>query len=288
MTESFDLKHVEQLIERIVFDEEELETIKIAIKNFTEGKTSAKDLKVLLLQCRGRMMDDITDFIFLFAKKRSKNQLEAEKSKSRSTSTTKVESQLREEIKEKNELLEIVAQRVNQLVSKIDTDDSREDQMPISIDEVKEEIERCLTQIGAKEWIEICFYTYYKFFSKLYPKLESLYKERLGESDDIMANKMVELGFPEEIEDMVINYVSIRNNFQHSMVDITPSHLGVACKVFVYVLVDLILNALNSELLLNHKEMLCANLTDFFSKRLTGNPPFRKEMVERINAVFNA
>ncbi len=56
MAKSQSLANFEQVVEKIIFNEEELETLKIAIKNFTEGKTSAKDLKQLLLQCRGRMM----------------------------------------------------------------------------------------------------------------------------------------------------------------------------------------------------------------------------------------
>ena len=51
MTESHDLRHVEPLLEKIIFDENELERLKIAIKNFTEGKTSARELKLLILQC---------------------------------------------------------------------------------------------------------------------------------------------------------------------------------------------------------------------------------------------
>lgn len=298
MTESDDSRHIEQLIEKIVFDKEELETLKIAIKNFTEGKTSAKELKVLLLQCRGRMMEDITDFFLLFAEKRIKDQLQTEKSKSRSISTTKIESTLREEIKEKNELLEIVARRVNRLVSRLNTNGSREDQTQTqnSTDEVKEEIERCLTQIGAKEWIDMCFYDDTQFFVKLNPMLEELYEERFGKSKKnskdanegklIMANKMVKLGFPEEIEDIVINYVSIRNNFEHSMIGLTPSNLELAREVFVKVFVYLIIDSFKSKFLLENREAIHSNLKEIFSKRLTGNPKFRKEIVERLKIVF--
>ena len=117
MTKSQSLANFEQVVEKIIFNEEELETLKIAIKNFTEGKTSAKELKHLLLQCRGRMMEDITDFTFLFAEKRIKNQLQTEINKNPLKTPTEVESQLRKELKEKKELLETVAIRLNQLVS---------------------------------------------------------------------------------------------------------------------------------------------------------------------------
>ncbi len=116
MVKSQKLANFEQVVEKIIFNEDELEKLKIAIKNFTEGKTSAKELKQLLLQCRGRMMEDITDFTFLFTERRIKDQLQTEKSIQQPSLPNEVESQLREEIKEKNELLEVVAKRVNKLI----------------------------------------------------------------------------------------------------------------------------------------------------------------------------
>jgi len=296
MAKSQELANFENMVEKIIFNEDELDTLKIAIKNFSEGKTSAKELKGLLLQCRGRMVEDVTDFTFHFAQKRTETLLQTVKNNGHPTSHTKIESQLREEIQEKNELLEIVAQRVNQLVSKFNNEDSSEEQKPTSIDEVKEEIERCLDQIGANEWIEMCDYDDYMFFVKLYPKLEELYRERFGKSEkksndategkEIMANKMARLGFPEEVETILINYISIRDNFAHSMKDILPSNLDLAREVFVQVLVDLILNALDSKLLSNNKERLYSRLKDFFSERLTGNPNFRKRILRRLKTVF--
>ena len=116
MEKSQELANFEQVVEKIIFNEDELEKLKIAIKNFTEGKTSAKELKQLLLQCRGRMMEDITDFTFLFTERRIKDQLQTGKSIQQPSLPNEVESQLREEIKEKNELLEVVAKRVNKLI----------------------------------------------------------------------------------------------------------------------------------------------------------------------------
>ena len=298
MAKSQDLANFENMVEKIIFDDNELENLKIAIKNFTEGKTTAKELKGLLLQCRGRMVEDITDFAFFFAEKRTKNLLQAEKDKEQLPSTTKVESQLREEIREKNELLEMVAQRVNKLVSKFSNKYLSEDQKPVSIEEVKEEIERCLNQIGAKEWIEMSYYNDYKFFVKLYPKLEELYKERFGESKKtsnntndgkgIMANKMVEFGFPKDIETILVQYISIRNIFHHSMEDISPSNLELAREVFVNVFVYLTINSIETKFLVKNRELVYANLTKIFSKRLIGNPAFRREILERFKTVLYA
>lgn len=194
-----------------------------------------------------------------------------------------------------------MARRVNRLVSKLTSKDLGEDQKPNPVEEVKEEIERCLNQIGAKEWLEMCFYDDYKFFVKLYPKLEELYRERFGESENsnkynkdgknIMANKMVRLGFPEEIETVVIKYVSIRNIFQHTMSDISTANLELARDAFAKVFVHLTLSCIESKLLfknngLKNREMLYANLTEFFSKRLAGNTAFCKIIIEELETAF--
>ena len=128
MEKSQELANFEHVVEKIIFNDNELEELKIAIKNFTEGKTSGKELKHLLLQCRGRMVEEITDFGFFFAEKRTKKLMQTLRNKQQPSSQSKVESQLREEIIEKNELLETVARRVNNLVSKLNNDDLSEAQ----------------------------------------------------------------------------------------------------------------------------------------------------------------
>lgn len=291
MAKSQSVEYYEKLVEPIIFNETELETLKIAIKNFTEGKTSAIELKKLLLQCRGRMVEDMAELAFMIAQRS-----QAEIVTRQPASPTEVESQLRKEIEEKNELLETVAKRVNNLVNKLNNEEQNEDQKPNSIEEVNEEVERCLKQIGAKEWIDMCFYEDTAFFVKLYPKLEALYKERFGEREKsnsavndgkfIMANKMERLGFPEEVETMVIQYISIRNNFQHSMADISQSNFELARDVFVHVFVDLILTTMNSSVLLNGRELVYSELKGFFSKQFTGNSSFRKRALKRLETVL--
>ena len=165
-------------------------------------------------------------------------------------------------------------------------------------DAIKIEVERVFLAIKVDEWLDMCGYDDYKFFVKLYPKLEELYTERFGESEklsnndkdgkDIMANKMVRIGFPEEVETILIQYVAIRNIFQHSMKDISPSNLEQAHEAFVIVFVYLIINNLDSKLLSNNRESFYSCLKDFFSKRLTSNPVFRKRVLERFKAVFYA
>ena len=113
-----DNDQIEQIVEKIIFNKSELDQLKIAIKNFSLGKINSKELKQLLLQCRGRMVEEVTDFV-LFIPGRFKNRQVEKSQEEKLNSSTKVESQLRKEIEEKNELLETVAERVNRLVSKL-------------------------------------------------------------------------------------------------------------------------------------------------------------------------
>ena len=125
MEKSQELANFEHVVEKIIFNDDELEELKIAIKNFTEGKTGGKELKHLLLQCRGRMVEEITDFGFFFVEKRTKKLMQTLRNTQQPSSQSKVESQLRDEIIEKNDLLEAVARRVNNLVSKLTNEDVR-------------------------------------------------------------------------------------------------------------------------------------------------------------------
>ncbi|MHA1487839.1 MAG: hypothetical protein ACTSSC_11805 [Promethearchaeota archaeon] len=127
MAKSQELANFEQVVEKIIFNDDELTELKIAIKNFTEGKISEKELKHLLLQCRGRMVEEITDFGFFFAEKRTKKLIQTVKNTQQPSSPSKVESQLNEDLRVKNELLETVADRINQLISRFNNKNSRED-----------------------------------------------------------------------------------------------------------------------------------------------------------------
>ena len=91
MAKSQELENFGHMVEKIIFDDDELERLKIAIKNFTEGKISAKDLKHLILQCRGRMVEEMTDFGFFFAKKKTAALTQVIKNTQQTSSTNKVE-----------------------------------------------------------------------------------------------------------------------------------------------------------------------------------------------------
>ena len=289
----------EETIEKIVFNEEELDELRIVIRNFNEGKIKPKQLKQNLLRYRDRMVKEILEYlIYYLDQARDSEQAPVDSNFTNPNQSSLENDQLRQKIAERNELLEVVAKRISVLASKIKKDAPAEVENLGLEDAIKIEVERVFLAVKVDEWLDMCEYNDYKFFVKLYPKLEELYTERFGESEkignevqngkEIMANKMVRLGFPEEVETLVVQYVAIRNVFQHSMKDISPSNLEHAQEVFVKVFVYLIISNLDSKLLSNDRESFYSFLKDYFSRRLAGNHIFRKKMLERFKTVFYA
>jgi hypothetical protein len=292
------VEKIEQVIEKIVFNEKELDELKIAIRDFNKGTITPKQLKQKLIQYRSRIVEEVSNFlIYCLDRTQDNEQAPVERDLTYSNQSDLTDDQLRREVMERNELLEVVAKRINSLILKT-RKKSPAGTKSLGLEEIiKIEIERVFSVIRVDEWLGMCGYDDYKFFVKLYPKLEGLYKERFGESEnfsdnskdgkEIMANKMVRLGFPEEVETIVVQYIAIRNIFQHSMNDISPSNLEQAQEAFVKVFVYLIISNLDSKILSNDREKFYSYLKDFFSERLTNNPILRKRTLERLKTVFH-
>lgn len=120
MVNSHESEGFKQVVEKIVFDEEELEELKIAIRKFTEEKIQAKQLKQNLLQSRGRIVEDISNFLsFCIDRVRDSKQTPVNRISKNSNQVDLANDQLRKEIAEKNEFLEVVAKRINNLALKV-------------------------------------------------------------------------------------------------------------------------------------------------------------------------
>ena len=63
MAKAREVGDFEEMIEGIVFDEGELEELRIAIRNFSQGKISTKQLKQNLIRSRKRIVKDIFSFL---------------------------------------------------------------------------------------------------------------------------------------------------------------------------------------------------------------------------------
>ncbi len=110
----------EQVVEKIVFDEEELEQLKIAIKKISEGKMQAKQLKQKLLQSRGRIVNDISQFLsFCIERIKNEDLIFKDENPPKNNQLNQNNMQLQQEISEKNEILKVVANRVSNIVDSL-------------------------------------------------------------------------------------------------------------------------------------------------------------------------
>jgi len=111
MTKSQEIEDFEQVLERIIFDEDELTELKSIVGEFAKGKVQPRQLKKEILLYRSRILEDLKEFVqFYINSKKQEKELKT------------VDFKLSQDLEERNELLEIVANRVNQLVVKLKKD----------------------------------------------------------------------------------------------------------------------------------------------------------------------
>ena len=120
MTKTQEVEDFEQVIEKIVFDDSELDEIKIAIRNFSKGTITPKQLKQNLLSYRGRMVKDISNFLnFCINRIRSDDKASEVPKNAIKNQSNQTNIRLHQELTERNELLKVVANKVNYIVSNI-------------------------------------------------------------------------------------------------------------------------------------------------------------------------
>lgn len=115
MAKTREVEDFEQVVEKIVFDESELDEIKIAIRNFSKGTITPKQLKQNLLSYRGRMVKDISNFLSFCVDRIRSDDKASEVPKNAIKNQTNI--RLQQDLIERNELLKVVADKVNHIVS---------------------------------------------------------------------------------------------------------------------------------------------------------------------------
>ena len=119
MAKSQESEDFKQVVEKIVFDEEELEELKITIRNFTEGKIQAKELKQKLIQNRDRMVKDFSNFLsFCVDRIRNDDKASEVPKVAINNQPNQTNIRLQQDLIKRNELLKDVANKVNRIMSK--------------------------------------------------------------------------------------------------------------------------------------------------------------------------
>lgn len=301
MAKTQEINDFEQVIEKIVFDEEELDELKIAIRNFSKGTITSKQLKQNLLRHRGRMVKDISNFLnFCIDRAENSSQTTVHHDPTNSNQSDSIHDQLQQKIAERNELLEYTAKKINALVSKTRKEVLHETESLSLKETIKIEIERAFLVIKVDEWLDMCGYDDYKFYIKLYNKLEVLYRQKFGdegnifknakntkEEKKIMAGKIEKLNFPEEVTTELIRYIVIRNNATHDDRDLTPSDMEIAHNSFVRLFIYLITSNLNAQLLSENRKAFYDYLHQYFSIQLENNSKFFEKVEKNLNSLLN-
>jgi len=99
------------LLEKILFDRRQLDVLKEAIDDVSTGKINSKELRERILRFRIQIKDKLCEFFPFYSK-----QMDVEDS---FKLKFKPQIQSREDIKEKDQLLEEVSLRINNIYSKL-------------------------------------------------------------------------------------------------------------------------------------------------------------------------
>lgn len=289
------------VIEKIVFDEGELDELKIAIRNFGKEAITTKQLKQMLLRFRGRIVKDISNFLSLCVDRaRESGQALVDRNFTNSNQSDSANDQLWQDIAERNELLEVIAKRISALASNAKKETPTVDESLSLEDIIKSEVERVFLAIKVDEWLDMVGYDDYKFYIKLYNKLQALYRQKFGDDgekpknaknakveQEIMAERIAKLNFPEEATTELIQFIVIRNNATHDDRDLTSSDMEIAHNAFVRLLIYLIVSSLNAQLLAENRKDFYNYLNQYFSSKLENNSKFLKKIKKNLNSLFN-
>jgi len=111
MAKSQEIEDFEHVLEKIIFDEDELTELKNVVGEFAEGNVQPRQLKKEILLCRSRILEDLKEFVLFYIN-----------SKNKEIELRTMDFKFRQELEERNELLETIANRVNQLEAKLKKD----------------------------------------------------------------------------------------------------------------------------------------------------------------------
>lgn len=98
------------LVEKVIFDQDSLNLLKIKITQLSRDEISPKEMKQLILNQRAMMLDEILELFPYFIKNLQVND------NSRTQSSDINKSELEQKLGEREELLELVAKRIQGLV----------------------------------------------------------------------------------------------------------------------------------------------------------------------------
>lgn len=102
--------NLEEMLEKIVFDKDNLVMLKTAINKVNTGEISLKELRQQIIELRARLLDGLIKFLPFYLKQATTKKSLGEFSQNKTNT-----SQIQQELHERNELLEKVGSRINRV-----------------------------------------------------------------------------------------------------------------------------------------------------------------------------
>ncbi|MHA1372923.1 MAG: hypothetical protein ACTSVI_06995 [Promethearchaeota archaeon] len=209
------------LVEKVIFSGDNLNLLKLKITQLSRDKITPKEMKQLILNQRATMLNEILELFPFFIKRRE------ESDNSRTASSDINISDLEQKLGEREELLELVARRIQGLVQGNPTIERKEDSnfnddTRLSIENI---VIKELQIIDIDSWLKMFDYLdlekkkvedEFRLLIRLIGNI-GLYHERVFEKDDKLPipKKIKELKLPIELEKDLILLNKARNDAVH-------------------------------------------------------------------------
>ena len=288
------------LVEKVLFHQDNLNVLKTKITQLSRNEISQKEMKQLILNQRASMLDEILELFPFYIKKIQENR------NSRTNSSNSDTSELEKKLREREELLELVARRIeglvqgNRVMEKKEANKVNDDTFSFSIEEI---VIKELQVIDFDSWLKMFNYLdlentrvqdEFRLLVRLFGNI-GIYHERMFEKDDEqpMPKKIKELKFPIELEKDLILLNKTRNDAVHNGKEIYEDDRLLIYNVFFRVLEFLLeyhvkekVNALCSNgrekrnVYKEAREVLANYIAKKVSKTSWDNPQLRKLIIE--------
>ena len=236
-------------LEKIIFDKEELEEIRVIISRVCSGIETPDQLKSKLLESRARILNDIADFTTFYIENKFQNKnLRTQEKSVNYFSSSDYKSRLIHHLKNQN--------------------------IPKWLNSVRKCILSFDPLIRNKE----------KFVDEFWGRLEEYHKKKVGIQRENMPEKIRDLSFPKFIEEKLINLNKIRNKKVHQRYELSEEQeFAFYFSYFLLLTHKIFISFSGTPQYDNHMMQI---LKDFFISPLKGDLKLCSCILDAVNFYF--
>jgi len=212
---------IKTMVEKIVFNEEQLFALKEALSQVGTNKLAIKDVKNMILDQRTKIMEDTIDLLSFYMEQQVQQPV----------IPSEELSVLKAKVTEREELLEEIGRRLERI-----TGNHRSDSGVLEL-EIKEFALKELGTAQIQLWLEVAslidfkkekITNGYKFLMWSLICVEKYHAYLFGKEDEVtLPNKVRALKLPKKLEDDLLIMVHNRNINAHDIVEIPDAFLPV-------------------------------------------------------------